>query len=89
MGRPKVEEKLEALVKFTKFLEENDYEQITVIEQVEKMEEYLIDTDSVAYGRQHMKTKLIEYFGGKILTTDIKKAAVLMIFISSPFISKW
>ena len=44
MVRPKVEEKLEAFVKITKFLEENDDEQITVIDLVEKMEEYLIDT---------------------------------------------
>ena len=48
MGRPKDEEKVEAFVKVTKFLEENDDEQITVIDLVEKMEEYLIDTDSVA-----------------------------------------
>ena len=79
VGRPKVEEKLEAFVKVTKFLQENDDEQITVIDLVEKMEEYLIDTDSVAYGRQHMKTKLLEYFGDKIIITDIKKAAILMI----------
>ena len=44
VGRPKVEEKLEAFVKGTKFLQENDDEQITVIDLVEKMEEYLIDT---------------------------------------------
>ena len=51
--------------------------------RLQLLEEYLIDTDSVAYGRQHMKTKLPEYFGDKIIITDIKKAAVLMIFISS------
>ena len=80
VGRPKDEEKLEAFVKVTKFLEENDDEQITVIDLVEKMEEYLIHTDSATYGRQHMKTKLLEYFGDKIIITDIKKAAVLRIF---------
>ena len=70
MGRPKDEEKLEAFVKVTKFLEENDDEQITVIDLVEKMEEYLSDADSEAYGQQHMKTKLLEYFGDKIIITD-------------------
>lgn len=35
------------------------------------MEEYLNDTDSEAYGRSHMKTKLLEYFGEKIIITDI------------------
>ena len=71
VGRPNDEEKLEAFVKVTKFLEENDDEQITIIDLVEKMEEYLSDTDSEAYGRQHMKTKLLEYFGDKIIITDV------------------
>jgi len=38
---------------------------------VEKIEERLSDTNSEAYGRQHMKTKLLEYFGDKIVITDI------------------
>jgi len=54
------------LKKVTKFLEEYEDEQITVSNLVEKMEEYLNETDSVAYGRQHTKTKLLEYFGNKI-----------------------
>ena len=36
-----------------------------------------------------MKTKLLEYFGDKIIITDSKKAAVLMIFIFSASISKF
>ena len=35
------------------------------------MEEYLSDTNSEPYGRQHMKTKLLEYLGDKIIITDI------------------
>ena len=35
------------------------------------MEEYLSHTNSEPYGRQHMKTKLLEYLGDKIIITDI------------------
>ena len=35
------------------------------------MKEYLSDTESEAYGRLYMKTKLLEYFGDKIIITDI------------------
>lgn len=71
VGRPEDEEKREAFLKVTKFLEENDDEQITVSDLMEKMEEYLSDSNSEAYGRHHMKTKLLEHFGDKIIITDI------------------
>ena len=71
VGRPQNEEKKQAFVKVAKFLEDNDDEQITVGDLVEKMEEYLNNTDSEAYGRSHMKTKLLEHFGDKIIITDI------------------
>ena len=35
------------------------------------MEEYLSDTESEAYGRQHMKTKRPEYIGDKIIIAYI------------------
>lgn len=47
---------------------------------VEKMEECLSDTNSEAYGRQHMKTKLLEYFGDKIVITDINGEPKVVIF---------
>ena len=71
VGRPQDEEKNQAFVKVAKFLEDNDDEQITVGDLVEKMKEYLNDTESEAYGRSHMKTKLLEYFGDEITITDI------------------
>ena len=66
-----MKKKKQAFVKVAKFLEDNDDEQITVGDLVEKMEEYLNNTDSEAYGRSHMKTKLLENFGDKIIITDI------------------
>ena len=71
VGRPQSEGKNQAFVKVVKFLEDNDDEQITVSDLVEKMEEYLNDTESEAYGRSHMKTKLLQHFGDKIMITDI------------------
>jgi len=59
VGRPQNEEKKEAFVKVTKFLEETGDEQITIGDLEEKMEEYLNDTESEAYGRSHLKTLLV------------------------------
>ena len=80
VGRPPNEEKNQAFVKVAKFLEDNDDEQITVGDLVEKMEEYLNDSESEAYGRSHMKTKLLEYFGDKIIITDINGKANVVTF---------
>ena len=71
VGRPQNGEKKQVFAKLTMFFEENDDEQITVSDLVEKMKEYLSDTESEAYGRLHMKTKLLEYFRDKIIITDI------------------
>ena len=51
-------------------LEDNDDELITVGDPVAKMKEYLNDTESEAYGRSHIKTKHLEYFGDKFIVTD-------------------
>ena len=74
MGRPPDEEKHDAFVKVATFLEENDDEQITVSDLIEKMEEYLRGTNCGAYRRQRVhETKLRQHFGDKIIIiiTDI------------------
>ena len=68
---PPVWRKKQAFVRVEKFHEDNDDDKITVGDLVERMEEYLNDTESEAYGRSHMKTKLLEYFRDKINITDI------------------
>ena len=70
---PKVKKKRQALVKNTKFFEENDDWQIAVGDLVEKMEEYSSDTEPEAYGRSHMKIKPLQCFEDKIITTDIHR----------------
>ena len=80
VGHPQNEEKRQAFVKVEKFLEDNDDEKITVDDLVEKMEEYLNDSESEAHGRSQMKTKLPGYFGDKINTTDINGKPNLVTF---------
>ena len=71
IGRPQDEQKNDAFLKVAWFLQENDDEQITVVDLVEKMEEYLGDSASTAYGRTHMKARLQEHFGDQIFVTEI------------------
>lgn len=44
------------------------------------MKEYFNDTESEAYGRSHVKTKLLEYFGDKIIVMDINGKPNLVTF---------
>ena len=53
------------------FLKENDDEQITVMDLMDKMEEYLGDSATASYSRTHMKARLQEHFGDQIIITEI------------------
>ena len=59
----------EAFQRVTDYLQDNDNEQITVIDLVNKMKEI---TNSEAYSPVHMKRKLTEHFGNDIIITDIQ-----------------
>ncbi|CAC5372581.1 unnamed protein product [Mytilus coruscus] len=52
-----------------KYLQQNEDEQITVTDLVKKMSEHCGIND--AYGVQHMKNKLQEHFGDKIIISEI------------------
>ena len=83
IGRPQDEEKNDAFLKVARFLQENDDEQITVVDLVEKMEEYLGDLASTAYGRTHMKARLQEHFGDQIIITEINGKPNVVTFRST------
>ncbi|CAH3129009.1 unnamed protein product [Porites lobata] len=83
IGRPQDEEKNDAFLKVARFLQENDDEQITVVDLVEKMEEYLGDSASIAYGRTHMKARLQEHFGDQIIITEINGKPNVVTFRST------
>lgn len=52
------------------FLEENDEEQLTILNLVTKMEEYLHGSKSTMYGNQYLKEKLLSRYGNSIFLTD-------------------
>ena len=64
-------------------LQENDDEQITVVDLVEKMEEYLGDSASTAYGHTHMKVRLQEHLGDQIIITEINGKPNIVTFRST------
>lgn len=53
------------------FLEENDEEQMTINSLINKMREFLDDTNLEPYGFTHMKEKLLDHFGDRIIITEI------------------
>ena len=83
IGRPQDEEKNYAFLKVARFLQENDDEQITAVDLVEKMEEYLVDSASTAYSRNHMKARLQEHFRDQIIITEINGKPNVVTFRST------
>ena len=69
-GRPKNPERAEAFIKVTKFLEDNDNEQLTVNDLVNKMGEYLHDSGLQAYSFPYMKTEITNHFGDRIIIAE-------------------
>ncbi|CAI9721257.1 Hypothetical predicted protein [Octopus vulgaris] len=55
----------------TAFLKENDEEQMTITALINKMKEFLEDINLESYGFTHMKEKLLDHFGERIIITKI------------------
>ena len=72
VGRPKDADKEEAFLRMCSFFEENDEEQLTVTDLANKMNDYLEEQDSVAYGNQYLKSKLLEHYGESIFVAEGK-----------------
>ena len=72
-GRHVNDEQSAAFLKIAQFLLENDDEQTTVSDLVEKMAEYLSETDIEPFSHKYMKTKLLEYFKGQVIITRINR----------------
>ena len=71
LGRPELQERTDAFLEVVSYLEENDDEQITISDLIRRMEDDLIESDYSAYGPQHMKMKLQELYGDRIIITEI------------------
>ena len=83
LGRPKDETRGDAFLRVANFLEENDDEQITIKDLVSLMEDNLHGSGFQAYSYKHMKMKLDEYFGDKILQTEINGKPNVVTFRST------
>ena len=68
-GRPQKE----AFLKVAAYLQENDDEQKTISDLIEKMKQYLMDSgsDCTSYRFTYMKNKLKEHFGDELVITEI------------------
>ena len=61
-GRGANKEQADAFMKVEIFFKESDDEQTTVLDLVEKMAEYLIESDIEPFSHIYMKSKLLEHF---------------------------
>ena len=71
LGRPQIDERAVAFLEVARYLEENDDEQITIDHLIDLMEQKLANTAHEAYGYTHMKKRLQEHFGERIILTEI------------------
>ena len=71
LGRPEEETRCDAFLKVMLFMEENDDEQISISDLIEKMAEYLQGTNVEPYSDRYMKQKLKEHFGDDIVITEL------------------
>ena len=70
-GRPKDVTKAEAFLRVTQYLEDNDDEQVTIADLIDKMSEFLGDGDSKPYSFKHMKMEIMKHFGDRVIITEI------------------
>ena len=70
-GRPSALDREWAFLKVTHYLEENDEEQITINDLIDKMNEYLDDTEFEPYSFPYMKKRLTDHFRDRIIITEL------------------
>ena len=58
IGRPPEKERTDAFLEVAKFLEENDDEQITIHDLIQRMDKNLANTEHSAYSYTHMQKKI-------------------------------
>ena len=83
LGRPELQERSDAFLEVISYLEENDDEQITISDLIRRMEDDLIESDYSAYSPQHMKMKLQELYGDRIIITEINGKPNVVTFRST------
>ena len=72
VGQPQNDQRTAAaFLEVTRYFEQNDDEQVTINHLIDVMKQKLADTTHEAYGNTHMKNKLEEHFGERIVLTEI------------------
>jgi hypothetical protein len=71
LGRPEIDERTAAFLKVVDYLEENDDSLSTINDLVKKMTDHLINTGLEAYSRTHMKRRIQEHFGNRVIMTSL------------------
>ncbi|CAH3022720.1 unnamed protein product, partial [Porites evermanni] len=79
-GRPTDKSRQEAFLEVAKYLKENDDEQLTVNDLMNKMAEF---NDQEPYSARYMKEKLKEHFGENIVIASINGKADVVTFRST------
>lgn len=79
-GRPEETERTEAFMKCVTFLEENDDEQVTINDLIRKMDDYLKGSPCDTYSFRYMKKKLLEYYGDRIIVTELNGKSNVVTF---------
>ncbi len=82
-GRPEQEVKAATFLRVATYLEDNDDEQMTVGDLVEKIQEYLQDTECQPYSMVYMKKKIQEHFGNRIIITELNRKQNVATFHST------
>ena len=85
-GRPQDEARSQAFEDVVRHLEENDDEQTTITDLIDLMKDKLMESshpDIEPYSFPHMKHKLKEHFGDRIIITDINGKPNVITFYST------
>ena len=85
-GRPQDKDRDQAFQDVLKYLERNDEEQITITDLIELMKQKLEENgnpETDPYSFPHMKKKLEEYFGNRIIITSINGKPNVVTFYST------
>ena len=70
-GRHSLSDREGLFLEVIKYLEENDDEQVTISDLVQEMESFLLSSDHDAFSSKHMKMRIKEHFGDRIVITNI------------------
>ena len=82
-GRPSDTERERAFLQVTRYLEDNDEEQITINDLIDKMNDYLDGTDFEPYSFPYMKKRLNDHFRDRIIIIELDGKSNVVTFRST------